>query len=102
MADQNAKSYLIEMEFGTWWFLESLITNPSSIFRNLKFGIQFGEQKCKTLLDCDKIWYSGVTNRWLRISAQHLEILNVRSNMADQNTKSYLIGIKFTSWEFLG
>ena len=36
MMDQKAKSYLIAMEFGTWGFSGSTITNPEWIFRNLK------------------------------------------------------------------
>ena len=35
------------MKFVTRGSLGSLITNPSSVFRNTKFQIQYGEPKCK-------------------------------------------------------
>ena len=60
MADENEKSYLIGMKFGTRGFFKSLITNLSSKFRNSKWRIQYGERKCKKLLDAVDIWYSVV------------------------------------------
>ena len=47
MADQHAKSYLIEMKIGARGFLGSLITNPRSKFSYSKFRIQYGRLKCK-------------------------------------------------------
>ena len=60
MADGNAKSYLIRMIFRTRGFLGSLITNPSSEFRNSKWRIEYCGIKCKKLLDWDDTWYSRV------------------------------------------
>ena len=42
MSDENKKSYLIAMKFGTRGFLISLITNSNSTFRNSKSQIQYG------------------------------------------------------------
>ena len=39
MADQNAKSYLIVIKFDIWGFLKSLVTSPSSTFRNFEFNM---------------------------------------------------------------
>ena len=50
MADDNANSYLIGMIFGTGRFLRSLITDPSSEFRDLKWRIQYGGRQCKSYL----------------------------------------------------
>ena len=47
------------MILGTRGFLGSLITNPSSTFKNSKYRIQYGWLKCKKLLDKDRIWYLG-------------------------------------------
>ena len=41
-------------------FLESLITNASSEFRNSKWRIHYGGRKGKKLLDWDEIWYAEV------------------------------------------
>ena len=57
MADENAKSYLIRIEFGTRRFLGSLITNPRSTYRNSKWPIRYGGRKCNKLLDWNEIWY---------------------------------------------
>ena len=50
MADQKAKSYLIEMDFGTRQFLRSLISNASSTFKNSKFRNQYHVPIAKTCL----------------------------------------------------
>ena len=39
--EENAKSYLIGIMFGTQLFLGSLITNPNSKFRNPKWWFQY-------------------------------------------------------------
>ena len=57
---KNSKIQLIMMIFGTWGFLESLITNLSSIFRNSKWRIQYDGAKCINLLDWDDICYSEI------------------------------------------
>ena len=51
----------INLKFSTWGFLRSLITNPSSEFRDSKSRMQYSGWKCKKLLDWDDIWYSGVS-----------------------------------------
>ena len=56
MAEKNAKSYLIGMQFRV---LGSLITNPESKFRNPKWQIQYGGPKFKKSLDWDDIRYLG-------------------------------------------
>ena len=60
MADQNAKSYLIRMKFGTRGFSGSLITNQRWTFRNSKWRMQYRWLTCKKLFDWDEIWCSGV------------------------------------------
>ena len=50
MAEENAKSYLIGMTFGTQGFSELLITYPSLEFRDSKWRIQFGRQNCESYL----------------------------------------------------
>ena len=60
MADQNVKSYLIEIIFGTREFLTTLITNLSWKIRNSKWRIQYGGQKYEKLLNWNDIWYSGI------------------------------------------
>ena len=48
-------------------------------------------------------WYSvldGIWDLWIRIWAQNSDIRNSGSDMADDNPKSYSIGMKFASWEF--
>ena len=51
-------------KFGIRRFLGSLITNPTSEFRNSKWRIQYGGPKCKKqkimTLDWDQIWYLEV------------------------------------------
>ena len=59
MADKNVESYSNEIKFGTRRFLGSLITNPSSTLKNSAWRIQDGWLKCKKLLNCGEIWYSG-------------------------------------------
>ena len=44
MADQNAKCSFIQIELGTRGFLESLMTNLESKFRNSKWRIKYGGQ----------------------------------------------------------
>ena len=58
MADQNAK--LLDLD--EIWYSEvcgSLITSPSSKFRNSKWRIQYGGKKYKKRLNLDEIRYSG-------------------------------------------
>ena len=50
MADENAKSYLIWMIFGTREFLGSLITNPCSKFINSKWRPNIANQSKKNYL----------------------------------------------------
>ena len=88
MAEQNTKCYLIGIKFGTRRFLQSLITNPSSKFRNSRCLIQYGDPKYKnsfdiklgiqgtfrnkrSLLDWDKSFWG---------QANVLEVLNVHMN----------------------
>ena len=49
MVDQNMKSHLIGIKFGSRGSSGSLITNPSSTFRNLEWPIEYGETKSKTI-----------------------------------------------------
>ena len=58
MADQNEK--LLDLD--EIWYSKvcgSLITNPSSKFRNSKWRIQYGGKKYKKWLDLDETRYSG-------------------------------------------
>ena len=58
MADQNAR--LLDLD--EIWYSEvcgSLITSPSSKFRNSKRRIQYGGEKYKKRLDLDVTRYSG-------------------------------------------
>ena len=50
----------MDLKFSTRRFLGSLITNPSSQFRNSKWRNQYDKRECKKLLDWGDIWYSGV------------------------------------------
>ena len=58
--------------------------------------------KILKLLDWDDIWYLGVLELLITTRAQNSEIQNGGSNMADQNTESYLIGMKFGTQGILG
>ena len=88
MADENAKSYLIGMIFGTSEFLGSLITNPSSTFRNSEWRIQYGGRQCKKLLNWDDIWYLrvfGIADYGFKLKGQ--KIKNGGFNMAGKIEK---------------
>ena len=60
MAVKNAKTCLIERKLGIQGFLGSLITNRRSTLGNSKLQMQYGEPKCKKLLDWNKICFSGI------------------------------------------
>ena len=85
----------IDLKFSIREFLRSLITNPSSQLWNSKW-----QTIMLNLLDWDDT--EDFWARWLRILAQNSEIRNVGSNMADENSKSYLIGMIFGTREFWG
>ena len=59
MANQNAKSCLIRMGLGIWVVSGSLIANISSKNRISKWRIQYGEKKCKKLIDSNGPRYLG-------------------------------------------
>ena len=48
------------MKFGTWGFLASLITNPSSTFRNSKCCMQYGGLKCKKQKVIPQMVFCGI------------------------------------------
>ena len=49
----------MDLRISTWEILRSLITNPSSKFKNSKWQIQYGGERCEKLLDLDDIRYLG-------------------------------------------
>ena len=47
----------MNLNFSTRGFLKSLIMNPSSALKNSEWPIQYGERKCRKLLNWDDIMY---------------------------------------------
>ena len=89
MVDDNANIYLIGTIFSTSRFLGSLDTNLSSKLKNSKRRIQYSGLKLQK--DTSSGWNLVIVvfwRCWLQIRAQHLEIQNVRCNIANQNAKS--------------
>ena len=81
------QSYFIGVIFQARGFLGSLITNPSSKFRNSEWRIQNGGRKCGVTLLGWYLVFGGFWGQWLRIWAQNSEIRNGGSNMANKNSK---------------
>ena len=100
MADQNVKIHLIGMKIVTRWFSRSMITNRHSKFGNSKWRIQHGEPKCKNSLDWDENYYSGVFGVSDYELTLNLEIQDGGYNMADENVKIHLIGMKIITRGF--
>ena len=100
MANKKLKTYLIGLIFDSRGFLGSLIMNPSLKIRNSNWRTQYGGRKCKYFFDRDDIWY------WVVFGVAKYEsqfkIKNGRSNMADDNVKNYLVGLKMSYLKDLG
>ena len=81
-------------------FSRSQITNRHSKFRNSRWRIQYGGPKCKNSLDWDENCNSGVFGVSDYELTLNLEIQDGGYNMADENVKIHLIGMKIITRGF--
>ena len=61
------------------WYSGDFITNPSSVFINSKWWIQYGRPNLKKLLDWDEIWYSaifGIADYEFNLNIQKFKMVN--------------------------
>ena len=85
MAVENAKSYLIQMIFGTLWFFWVTDYEFKPKLQKFKMANLISLSKMQNLLDWDEIWYSGVfgvADYESKLNIQKFEMVS-ESHLAD-------------------